>query len=140
VTQQHQDDQNDQDQTQAAAREITPLATVRPAWECSQQHQKNDNNQNGGEHIAPPFNERSQSYSGRQTSLLRLRILKVLQVRLLSLEERAHVTKLRIKLSVQKRSRQIAFWTIEDLQDCSYAIPPTDTYINSPLRKPLRET
>lgn len=36
------------------------------------------------------------------------------------LRKTAHVTKLRIKLSVQKRSHRLAIWAIEGRRDCPY--------------------
>jgi hypothetical protein len=53
-THKQQDDQNQQDQANPAARVIAPLSAVRPRGQCTHQYQNQDDNQNCSEHIVPP--------------------------------------------------------------------------------------
>jgi hypothetical protein len=102
--QEYQDDQNNQYQTQATAREITPLPAVRPARKHPQQHQKNDHNQNGGEHIAPPTTNVVKRIQAVRQAFHGRRYFGDCGNSMTSSWKQVNDTNPRIELSVQKRS------------------------------------
>ncbi len=50
ASEKHKNDNNEQRETNAARGDITPFAAVRPAWQSSQQHQDQEDDQESSKH------------------------------------------------------------------------------------------
>jgi hypothetical protein len=55
MSQEQQDDQDYDNQSEPAAREIAPASAVRPGGQRTQKEQNQNHNQNGANHFSSPF-------------------------------------------------------------------------------------
>jgi hypothetical protein len=66
---QHQDEQNQKYKSKSTAGIISPIPTVRPGGQSTQQHQNQEDDQNSSQHNASPFISEGSAWRMRSAAL-----------------------------------------------------------------------